>query len=157
MSPHRLSCRIQTQPPRAHPLSDLSYSHSLSSSRERAADVAFSDGETRGVTPLMAAAWAGRPAIVQYLLTQGAPWNAVDMDGCSAGDYAMGSGQDLRKFLELQDASVRERREGTVGGEKEKDEDEEIPERREEALGILINAGKPTKPCQAKPNQAKCV
>ncbi len=36
----------------------------------------------------MAAAGAGHTEVVRYLLTEGAPWNAVDREYRCAGDYA---------------------------------------------------------------------
>jgi protein arginine N-methyltransferase 2 len=45
------------------------------------------DQET-GQSPLMAAASAGNHALCQYLLDNGAPWNALDRHGQCAGNYA---------------------------------------------------------------------
>ena len=45
------------------------------------------DFET-GQSPLMIAASTGNGALCQYLLEQGAPWNAVDRNGDCAGNYA---------------------------------------------------------------------
>jgi len=44
--------------------------------------------EATGSSPLMAAAAAGHGAVVQYLLEQGAPWNALDRQNQCAGNYA---------------------------------------------------------------------
>jgi len=44
--------------------------------------------EATGASPLMAAAATGQGLIVEFLLEQGAPWNAVDRQGRCAGDYA---------------------------------------------------------------------
>jgi type IV protein arginine methyltransferase len=44
--------------------------------------------ETTGKSPLMVAAEAGEITIVQYLLENGAPWNAVDRYGQCAGNFA---------------------------------------------------------------------
>lgn len=44
--------------------------------------------ETTGQSPLMIAAATGQAALVQLLLEQGAPWNAVDRNGQCAGNYA---------------------------------------------------------------------
>lgn len=41
----------------------------------------------------MAAAGAGHPEVVRYLLDEGAPWNAVDRRYRCAGDYAAMNGQ----------------------------------------------------------------
>ncbi|GKY91012.1 hypothetical protein MPSEU_000074000 [Mayamaea pseudoterrestris] len=43
---------------------------------------------TTGQSPLMAASSLGNGALVEYLLENGAPWNAVDRQGLCAGDYA---------------------------------------------------------------------
>lgn len=44
--------------------------------------------DVTGKSPLMVASEVGNLAIVQYLLEQGAPWNAVDRYGQCAGNYA---------------------------------------------------------------------
>ncbi|CAI7730808.1 unnamed protein product [Closterium sp. NIES-53] len=90
------------------------------------ADVAYADVDAQGRTALMAAAEGGRAEVVRALLGEGAVWNAVDMGGKSAGDYAM---------------------EGVVAwgeGEGEEGEDESKKEekaRRQEVLDALIDAG----------------
>eukprot|EP00271_Cylindrocystis_brebissonii_P006431 TRINITY_DN19226_c0_g1_i1.p1 TRINITY_DN19226_c0_g1~~TRINITY_DN19226_c0_g1_i1.p1 ORF type:complete len:358 (-),score=85.01 TRINITY_DN19226_c0_g1_i1:220-1293(-) len=55
------------------------------------ADAASVD-ETTGRTVLMSAAEKGRMALVQLLLANGAPWNALDRQGLCAGDLAMAEG-----------------------------------------------------------------
>ena len=45
------------------------------------------DTET-GTSPLMAAALVGNSSVCQFLLENGAPWNAVDRSGKCAGNYA---------------------------------------------------------------------
>ena len=45
--------------------------------------------ETTGASPLMAAAAHGHGLVVEYLLQQGAPWNALDRQGRCAGDYGV--------------------------------------------------------------------
>ncbi|KAL3910875.1 MAG: hypothetical protein SGILL_007514, partial [Bacillariaceae sp.] len=45
------------------------------------------DFET-GISPLMAASQAGHVALVQQLLEEGAPWNALDRNAKCAGNYA---------------------------------------------------------------------
>ena len=42
-----------------------------------------------GASPLMIAAGAKQKHIVQYLLINGAPWNALDKQGKCAGNYAL--------------------------------------------------------------------
>ncbi|CAI5997001.1 unnamed protein product [Closterium sp. NIES-65] len=89
------------------------------------ADVAYADVDAQGKTALMAAAEGGRADVVRALLGEGAVWNAVDMGGKSAGDYAM---------------------EGVVawgeGAEGEEEKNEEERTRRQEVLDTLIDAGK---------------
>jgi protein arginine N-methyltransferase 2 len=41
-----------------------------------------------GISPLMAASQAGHVSLVQKLLEEGAPWNALDRQGKCAGNYA---------------------------------------------------------------------
>eukprot|EP00055_Hartaetosiga_balthica_P009856 m.40401 g.40401 ORF g.40401 m.40401 type:complete len:359 (-) comp6924_c0_seq1:839-1915(-) len=53
----------------------------------------FRDDE-KGQTALMLAAASGSKEVVQLLLERGAPWNDVDNDGRSAGDYALKRGKD---------------------------------------------------------------
>ncbi|CAI5995163.1 unnamed protein product [Closterium sp. NIES-64] len=88
------------------------------------ADVAYADVDAQGKTALMAAAEGGRADVVRALLGEGAVWNAVDMGGKSAGDYAM---------------------EGVVawgeGAEGEEEKNEEERTRRQEVLDTLIDAG----------------
>jgi protein arginine N-methyltransferase 2 len=55
--------------------------------QENAAHVCQQDDET-GISPLMAASKAGHLELVQQLLEQGAPWNAVDRQAQCAGNYA---------------------------------------------------------------------
>ncbi len=55
------------------------------------ADVTYSNPED-GVTPLMIAAEGGHVAMITALLEAGAPWNAQDKEGYTAGEYATGSG-----------------------------------------------------------------
>jgi protein arginine N-methyltransferase 2 len=55
------------------------------------ADVTYSNPED-GVTPLMSAAEGGHIPLITALLEAGAPWNAQDKDGYTAGEYATGSG-----------------------------------------------------------------
>ncbi|VDM32492.1 unnamed protein product [Hydatigera taeniaeformis] len=54
-------------------------------------DICFQDPQT-GMSVLMAAAGAGHFEVVRYLLTEGAPWNAVDKRYRCAGDYAAMNG-----------------------------------------------------------------
>ncbi|VDQ07086.1 unnamed protein product, partial [Trichobilharzia regenti] len=54
----------------------------------------FQDFKT-GVSPLMIAAGIGHTDIVNYLLSEGAPWNAVDRKYLCAGDYAAKNGHQL--------------------------------------------------------------
>jgi type IV protein arginine methyltransferase len=54
-------------------------------------DVTYSNPED-GVTPLMIAAEGGHIPLMTLLLEAGAPWNAQDKDGHTAGEYATGSG-----------------------------------------------------------------
>ncbi|CAH8635471.1 unnamed protein product [Schistosoma mattheei] len=51
------------------------------------ADICYQDFKT-GMSVLMVAAGAGHTDIVNYLLSEGAPWNAVDRSYLCAGDYA---------------------------------------------------------------------
>ena len=44
--------------------------------------------DTTGVSPLMVASQAGNIQLVEMLLNEGAPWNAIDRQGKCAGDYA---------------------------------------------------------------------
>ncbi|CAI5528428.1 unnamed protein product [Closterium sp. Naga37s-1] len=89
-------------------------------------DVAYADMDAQGKTALMAAAEGGRAEVVRALLGEGAVWNAVDMGGKSAGDYAM--------------EGVVAWGEGAEGeGEEEKNEEEKT--RRQEVLDTLIDAG----------------
>lgn len=63
---------------------------------EAKADVCFQDKDS-GLSPLMVASQAGNIEIVKYILGRGAPWNALDINGMCAGDYAgnaMASGDD---------------------------------------------------------------
>jgi len=57
------------------------------------ADVRYQEQVTEGRSALMAAAAAGHEAITLCLLTGGAPWNAQDRAGASAGDHAHNAGQ----------------------------------------------------------------
>ena len=45
-------------------------------------------GDSMGKTPLMCAAGRGHDAVVNVLIEYGAPWNALDLDGMTAGDHA---------------------------------------------------------------------
>ncbi|TNN20206.1 Protein arginine N-methyltransferase 2 isoform 1 [Schistosoma japonicum] len=54
---------------------------------EKDADICYQDFRT-GMSVLMVAAGAGHTDIVNYLLSEGAPWNAVDRSYLCAGDYA---------------------------------------------------------------------
>ncbi|CAH8564890.1 unnamed protein product [Schistosoma turkestanicum] len=54
---------------------------------EKDADIYYQDFEI-GMSVLMVAAGAGHTDIVNYLLSEGAPWNAVDRSYLCAGDYA---------------------------------------------------------------------
>ncbi len=58
-------------------------------------DASFQD-ETTGTSALMVAAGTGSLQMVQLLLGQGAPWNALDRQGRCAGDYAVDSGVQVR-------------------------------------------------------------
>ncbi|CAH8875423.1 unnamed protein product [Trichobilharzia szidati] len=58
---------------------------------EEDADICYQDFKT-GVSPLMIAAGIGNTDIVNYLLSEGAPWNAVDREYLCAGDYAARNG-----------------------------------------------------------------
>ncbi len=55
------------------------------------ADVTYANPDD-GVTPLMIAAETGNVPMITTLLEAGAPWNAQDKDGHTAGEYATGSG-----------------------------------------------------------------
>jgi protein arginine N-methyltransferase 2 len=44
--------------------------------------------DATGISPLMAASKGGHLPIAQFLLDQGAPWNAIDRQGQCAGNYA---------------------------------------------------------------------
>ena len=55
---------------------------------EQKADVTYQE-PAQGVSGLMAAAVGGHIDCVRELLLQGAPWNAVDKQGRSAGNYAL--------------------------------------------------------------------
>ncbi|KAG2483914.1 hypothetical protein HYH03_017235 [Edaphochlamys debaryana] len=55
------------------------------------ADVDWADEE--GVTSLMKAAEGGHCEVISALLQAGAPWNAQDKNGYTAGEYAMGCSQ----------------------------------------------------------------
>ena len=49
---------------------------------------AVQQDDATGRSPLMMAAGAGHMELCEYLLQEGAPWNAVDRQGLCAGDYA---------------------------------------------------------------------
>ncbi|CAH8632095.1 unnamed protein product [Heterobilharzia americana] len=59
---------------------------------EKNADICYQDFKT-GMSVLMVASGAGHTDIVKYLLSEGAPWNAVDRNYLCAGDYAAKNGQ----------------------------------------------------------------
>ena len=56
--------------------------------RKPRTDVAFQE-TVKGLSALMLAAEGGQLRIVEELLLAGAPWNAVDREGRSAGDFAL--------------------------------------------------------------------
>ena len=62
--------------------------------------------EDDGRSGLMLAAAAGHEPVVRALLKAGAPWNAVDRRGQSAGNYALDAGQQVIVDL-LVDEAVR--------------------------------------------------
>lgn len=68
---------------------------------EQGADPGHQD-EEGGVSLLMAAAEAGSAEAVGLLLAAGAPWQAQDKEGYTAGDYASGSRHSaiLRQLLD---------------------------------------------------------
>jgi type IV protein arginine methyltransferase len=74
------------------------------------ADPCFHDTDSNGASPLIEAAKHGHAEVVAYLLSEGAPWNALDMAGKCAGDYAMDNGHteaaelllNTGKFLQQQ-------------------------------------------------------
>ena len=68
---------------------------------------AYSQDEEDGVSVLMRAAGAGQGEIVSMLLGAGAPWNALDRQGCCAGNHALEAGHQLIVDA-LVDAAVRE-------------------------------------------------
>jgi type IV protein arginine methyltransferase len=55
--------------------------------QEHAHYVSQQDDRT-GISPLMVACQVGNLELVQFLLNEGAPWNAIDRTGKCAGDYA---------------------------------------------------------------------
>ena len=69
----------------------LGYLDRVQSLLDAGADVSYSNPED-GVTPLMVAAEGGHLSLITTLLEAGAPWNAQDKDGHTAGEYATGSG-----------------------------------------------------------------
>lgn len=75
---------------------------SSSKARREHGDVAAYQRETDGKSALMTAARAGHVAVVKLLLENGAPWNAVDHQGLSAGDHVM-------KELEQQEGNPNRR------------------------------------------------
>ncbi|GJP38237.1 hypothetical protein CLOM_g22703 [Closterium sp. NIES-68] len=94
------------------------------------ADVAYADVDDKGKTALMAAAEGERAEVVRALLGEGAVWNALDMRGRGAGDYA----------LEGLVAWGEEEGEGEEG-EGEEESREEEKKRRQEVLDTLVDAG----------------
>ncbi len=71
----------------------------VSEAVDAGADVAAIRGEG-GTTPLMAAAEGGHEEVVRALLEAGAPWNAQDDDGFTAGEYAARSPAIAELLLE---------------------------------------------------------
>ena len=55
-------------------------------------DVVSYQNPQNGVTPLMKAAERGEAEVVSLLLQNGAPWNAIDSVGQTAGNYALAKG-----------------------------------------------------------------
>ena len=65
-----------------------------------APSLATTQDEVDGVSPLMVAASIGSVDLCTVLVTNGAPWNALDRKGECAGDYAVAAGhQDVVDYL----------------------------------------------------------
>ncbi|KAG7667230.1 hypothetical protein Ndes2526B_g04267 [Nannochloris sp. 'desiccata'] len=94
---------------------------------EADADVTYSNPDD-GVTPLMIAAEGGHIPVITVLLEAGAPWNAQDKDGHTAGEYATSSGNretlpvllDWAVTAELLLSSISDGSDAKIVGEKKR-------------------------------------
>ena len=67
---------------------------------EKGGDVTHQE-ETDGTSALMLVAAHGNVEMIEFLLSEGAVWNAVDRKHKCAGDYATDAGHQVRCLISL--------------------------------------------------------